>query len=125
MSCPDGVEQEIYGFLLVHHELRDVMHHTAHQTGLDPDRLSFTRTLRVARRHVTDQAALSPSRLSRALTHAIRELLERLLPPRRQRSNPRVTKRKMSNWRLKHTHHRNPPAAAISLVPPTKPTSKH
>ncbi|MFF8717583.1 hypothetical protein ACF07T_40260, partial [Streptomyces sp. NPDC015184] len=31
----------------------------------------------------------------------------------------------MSNWHLKHTHHRNPPAAAISLVPPTKPTSKH
>ncbi|MGW7056896.1 IS4 family transposase [Streptomyces sp. NPDC054888] len=57
---PDGVEQEIYGFLLVHHALRDVMHHTAHQAGLDPDRLSFTRTLRIARRHVTDQAALSP-----------------------------------------------------------------
>ncbi|MFD7622717.1 IS4 family transposase [Streptomyces sp. NPDC059802] len=57
---PDGVEQEIYGFLLVHHALRDVMHRTAHQAGLDPDRLSFTRTLRIARRHVTDQAALSP-----------------------------------------------------------------
>ncbi len=57
---PDGVEQEIYGFLLVHHALRDVMHHTAHQAGLDPDRLSFTRTLRIARRHVTDQAAFSP-----------------------------------------------------------------
>ncbi len=57
---PDGVEQEIYGFLLVHHALRDVMHHTAREAGLDPDRLSFTRTLRIARRHVTDQAALSP-----------------------------------------------------------------
>ncbi|MFD5194095.1 transposase, partial [Streptomyces sp. NPDC058357] len=57
---PDGVEQEIYGFLLVHHALRDVMHHTAHQADLDPDRLSFTRTLRIARRHVTDQVALSP-----------------------------------------------------------------
>lgn len=57
---PDGVEQEIYGFLLVHHALRDVMHGAAHQAGLDPDRLSFTRTLRIARRHVTDQAALSP-----------------------------------------------------------------
>jgi hypothetical protein len=57
---PDGVEQEVYGFLLVHHALRDVMHHTAREAGLDPDRLSFTRTLRIARRHVTDQAALSP-----------------------------------------------------------------
>ncbi len=57
---PDGVEQEIYGFLLVHHALRDVMHRTAHQTGTGPDRLSFIRTLRIARRHVTAQAALSP-----------------------------------------------------------------
>ncbi|MGW0556732.1 IS4 family transposase [Streptomyces sp. NPDC002926] len=57
---PDGVEQEIYGFLLVHHALRDVMHHTARQAGLDPDRISFTRTLHTARRLVTGQAALSP-----------------------------------------------------------------
>ncbi|MFI0914895.1 IS4 family transposase [Streptomyces abikoensis] len=28
---PGGVEQEVYGFLLVHHALRDVMHHTAHR----------------------------------------------------------------------------------------------
>ncbi|MFC5805872.1 IS4 family transposase [Streptomyces formicae] len=57
---PDGVEQEIYGFLLVHYALRDLIHGAAHQAGLDPDRISFTRTLRVARRHVTGQAALSP-----------------------------------------------------------------
>ncbi|WP_406053526.1 IS4 family transposase [Streptomyces sp. NBC_01077] len=57
---PDGVEQEVYGFLLVHHALRDVMHHAASEAGLDPDRISFTRTLNAARRHVTDQAALSP-----------------------------------------------------------------
>ena len=56
---PDGVEQEIYGFLLVHHALRDIMHHTAYEAGLDPDRISFTRTLNAARSHVTGQAALS------------------------------------------------------------------
>ncbi|MFB6989509.1 IS4 family transposase [Streptomyces sp. NPDC056304] len=56
---PDGVEQEIYEFFLVHHALRDVIHDTAHQAGLDPDRISFTRTLNAACRHVTDQAALS------------------------------------------------------------------
>ncbi|MGD3113056.1 IS4 family transposase [Streptomyces sp. YGL11-2] len=57
---PDGVEQEVYGFLLVHHALRATMHHTARQADLDPDRISFTRTLNAARRHVTSQAALSP-----------------------------------------------------------------
>jgi hypothetical protein len=57
---PDGVEQEIYGFLLVHHALRETIHHTASQVGLDHDRISFTRTVNAARRHVTGQAALSP-----------------------------------------------------------------
>lgn len=57
---PAGVEQEIYAFLLVHHALRDLMHEAASQAGRDPDRISFTRTLRIVRRHVTGQAALSP-----------------------------------------------------------------
>ncbi|AWW43557.1 hypothetical protein DN051_44430 (plasmid) [Streptomyces cadmiisoli] len=33
----------------------------------------------------------------------------RLLSPRRPRSNPRVIKRKMSTWHLKHPPHRTPP----------------
>lgn len=57
---PRGVEQEIFAFLLVHHALRDLMHRAALHAGHDPDRISFTRTLRVVRRHVTGQAALSP-----------------------------------------------------------------
>ncbi|UQA91545.1 IS4 family transposase [Streptomyces halobius] len=57
---PAGIEQEIFGFLLVHHALRDLMHQAAQHSGQDPDRISFTRTLRVIRRHVTDQAAFSP-----------------------------------------------------------------
>ncbi|WP_331752073.1 IS4 family transposase [Streptomyces sp. NBC_00829] len=57
---PEGVEQEVYGFLLVHHALRQVMHQAAVETGTDPDRLSFTRSLRVVRRQVPAQAAFSP-----------------------------------------------------------------
>ncbi|MEU9115648.1 IS4 family transposase [Streptomyces sp. NPDC048483] len=57
---PRGAEQEIFGFLLVHHALRDLMHQAAQHSGQDPDRISFTRTLRIVRRHVTDQAAFSP-----------------------------------------------------------------
>ncbi|WP_121174976.1 IS4 family transposase [Streptomyces sp. 1114.5] len=57
---PHGVEQEIFAFLLVHHALRDLMHQAALRDGHDPDRISFTRTLRIVRRHVTGQAALSP-----------------------------------------------------------------
>ncbi|MDQ1005738.1 hypothetical protein QFZ82_000222 [Streptomyces sp. V4I23] len=57
---PDGAEQELYGFLLVHHAIRQLMHQVAQQADRDPDRISFTRSLRVVRRQVTDQAALSP-----------------------------------------------------------------
>jgi hypothetical protein len=57
---PDGVEQEVWGHLLVHHAIRQLMHTAAENTGTDTDRLSFTRTLRLARRQVTAQAAFSP-----------------------------------------------------------------
>ena len=57
---PDGVEQEVWGFLLVHWAIRDLMHTAALDADIDPDRVSFIRTLRLARRTVTEQAAFSP-----------------------------------------------------------------
>ena len=57
---PDGVEQEIWGILLVHHAIRDLIALNARAAGIDPDRVSFTRAARAARRQVTDQAGLSP-----------------------------------------------------------------
>jgi Insertion element 4 transposase N-terminal/Transposase DDE domain len=59
-QSPPGVEQEAWGFLLVHYAIRALMSRAAAEDGLDPDRLSFTRTLRIARRQVTAQAAFSP-----------------------------------------------------------------
>jgi hypothetical protein len=59
-QTPGGVEQEVWGFLLVHYAIRTLMHQAALDAGIDPDRASFTRTLRLARRQVTAQAALSP-----------------------------------------------------------------
>jgi hypothetical protein len=57
---PDGVEQEVWGFLLVHWAIRELMHTAALAADVDPDRVSFVRTLRLARRTVTEQAAFSP-----------------------------------------------------------------
>ena len=59
-KSPDGVEQEVWGFLLVHWATRDLMHTAALDGDVDPDRVSFIRTLRLARRTVTEQAAFSP-----------------------------------------------------------------
>ncbi|MEV0532600.1 IS4 family transposase, partial [Kitasatospora sp. NPDC050463] len=57
---PEGVEQEVWGHLLIHHAIRQLMHTAAADNGSDPDRLSFTRSLRLVRRQVTAQAAFSP-----------------------------------------------------------------
>lgn len=59
-KSPDGVQQEVWGFLLVHWAIRDLMHTAALDGDVDPDRVSFVRTLRLARRTVTEQAAFSP-----------------------------------------------------------------
>jgi hypothetical protein len=59
-KSPDGVEQEVWGFLLVHWAIRELMHTAALDGDVDPDRVSFVRTLRLARRTVTEQAAFSP-----------------------------------------------------------------
>lgn len=57
---PDLVMQELYGLLLTHYAIRQLMTEAADQAGLDPDRLSFTRALHIVRRQVTGQAAFSP-----------------------------------------------------------------
>jgi hypothetical protein len=59
-KSPDMVQQEVWGMLLVHLAIRRLMHQAAVAGDVDPDQLSFTRSLRVVRRQVTDQAALSP-----------------------------------------------------------------
>jgi hypothetical protein len=59
-QTPGGVEQEVWGFLLVHYAIRALMHQAALDARIDPDRVSFTRTLRLVRRQVPAQAALSP-----------------------------------------------------------------
>jgi hypothetical protein len=59
-KSPDMVEQEVWGVLLVHWAIRDLMHTAALDADVDPDRVSFTRTLRLTRRSVTEQAAFSP-----------------------------------------------------------------
>jgi hypothetical protein len=59
-KTPAMVEQEVWAHLLVHYAIRKLMHQAAREQDLDPDRLSFTGTLRIVRRHLTSHAAFSP-----------------------------------------------------------------
>lgn len=57
---PDMVEQEFWGLLVSHYAIRSFMHEAADSVDIDPDRISFTRTLNIIRRQVADPAEFSP-----------------------------------------------------------------
>ncbi|MFE6023922.1 IS4 family transposase, partial [Streptomyces sp. NPDC056441] len=59
-KAPDLVQQEIWGHLCCHYAIRTLMADTAAHTSQDPDRVSFVKALRIARRSVA-QGAFSPS----------------------------------------------------------------
>jgi hypothetical protein len=57
---PDLVHQEIWAWLTVHYALAALIARAAEAADLDPDRISFTRALRIARRTATGTAAFPP-----------------------------------------------------------------
>jgi hypothetical protein len=59
-KSPEMARQEIWALLLTHYAIRHLMREAADQADVDPDRLSFMRSLRVIRRQVTGQAGFSP-----------------------------------------------------------------
>lgn len=114
---PVGVIQEAYGLLVAHYVVRAVMVDAAETAALPPSRLSFTNTLRVIREmapEVQRTAAADHPRLYRQL---LADVAATPLPSRANRSNPRVVKRKMSNFGVKNPSHRAWPQ-------PTKPFRK-
>ena len=60
---PDLVHQEIWAWLLVHYAITVLISQAAEATDLNPHRISFVRTLRLARRSATGTAAIPPSGL--------------------------------------------------------------
>jgi hypothetical protein len=92
---PEMAAQEMLAFLCTAQALAALRHHAAATAGLDPDRASFTVTLRIARDHArTQDRILAPGGLQHALATATADILASLLPPRRQRQCPREQKSK-------------------------------
>ncbi|MGY4541307.1 hypothetical protein ACVWY0_001216 [Arthrobacter sp. UYNi723] len=60
-KTPDGVLQEIYGYLCAHYAIRSLIGTVAADFDEDPLHFSFTRTLRAARRSLAARPAFSPS----------------------------------------------------------------
>ncbi|MCA1682169.1 MAG: IS4 family transposase [Actinobacteria bacterium] len=60
---PDLVHQEIWAYLIVHHAISALTAQASAAADLDPDRISFTKALRLIRRTATGTADISPSGL--------------------------------------------------------------
>lgn len=57
---PDLVHQEIWSYLIVHHAISALTARASAAADLDPDRISFTKTLRLIRRTATGTADIPP-----------------------------------------------------------------
>ena len=104
-QTPSGVVQEIYGLLIAHYLVRVLMQEAAREKGIDPRRISFTNTLKILRCRLPECPA-SRRGCRQWYRQLILEISEEILSPRRNRINPRVIKKKMSNWEKKKPKHR-------------------
>jgi hypothetical protein len=120
-QTPAGVVQEIYALLIAHFIIRWLMHQAAIKLQISPLRLSFVGTLKILR------CRLAESPRSQAIQRQwwqqlLEEIAQERIEPRRNRINPRVIKRKMSNWKKKRPEHLNYPqplkpfSAAVVLL---------
>jgi len=111
--------------LIAHYIIRTCMYQAAQQAQLDPDRLSFIGAVRVLQKAMPEFQMTTPEQLPALYQRLLRDIARNRLPPRRLRSNPRLVKRKMSNFKLKRAEHQfwPPPTVrsfreAIEVVKP-------
>jgi len=57
---PDGVIQELYGFMNVHYAIRWLLHQASQEANVDPDTLSYLSALRAMRRKLSRPESFSP-----------------------------------------------------------------
>lgn len=106
---PSGVIQELYGLLIAHFVVRSIMHEAALQADIDPDRLSFINSVRLICDAVADFQLSHPQDHQGLWQRLLQDISHFQLPPRDNRINPRVVKRKMSKFRKKRPEHFRPP----------------
>jgi len=115
---PDGVYQELYAYLITYQAIRALMAQAADAEHVDPDRLSFTTTLRAVRRWITSAATASTLVLAAALAATLTEIGQDQ-HQRRDRSSPRAVKRSQASYPAKRhaTQQKSTPVAYDITVP--------
>ena len=104
-QTPDGVRQELVAVSLGHYVVRAMMSEAAAIAGIDPDRLSFAGCVSVLVARLPECIPTAQG-VRDWWTSLLTEMGCERTEPRRDRVNPRVIKRKMSNRPKKHPHHR-------------------
>ncbi len=127
---PVGVIQELYSLLLAHYAVRAIMAEAATQAGLAPTRLSFAQAVELIRVALDDFHLVAPVHHPRLYARLLRAIAACRLPERAARTNPRVVKRKMSNFKLKRgspasaSQHLDAFASAIHILPQDLPAQQ-
>lgn len=111
---PVGVLQEFYAFLIAYFLIRLIMLRTAQSQNIDPDRLSFTNSIHLILDALPLFQLVAPSDYPRLWQWLADWISYFQLPPRRDRSNPRVIKRQQSRFSRKREKH-------LKIPLPTKP----
>jgi hypothetical protein len=113
---PVGVIQEFYGLLLAHYVVRRIMFDAALFAHLDPDRISFTNALQLICDAIPEFQQTCPEQHEALYQRLLNDIARFILPERKTRVNPRVVKRKMSNFNLKRPEHRKIPQPTTSFA---------
>lgn len=104
----DGLIQELYAISLGHFVTRALMFEAASLSGDDPDRLSFRGCFQILQTRLPECS--KSEQIDDWFTAVCQEMSRERIPPRRNRINPRVIKRKMSRWnKCRPIHRARPP----------------
>ena len=121
---PDLACQEMWAFLVVCQALAAMKCQAARQARIDPDRVSLTAVLRIARDHARSQGP-APDDLARARAQAVADMLADLLPARRRtRQCPREKKRPRNTFPARKAGQPRPPDGVTYHVSVTRKTTQ-
>ena len=98
----DLVEQELYAILITYNLIRSVIYEAASKEDIDPLLISFLDTMQFIIESAPNISIHKTARKKIAVSYLHKMVADSLLDrPRRPRSNPRVVKIKMSNFKRK------------------------
>jgi Insertion element 4 transposase N-terminal/Transposase DDE domain len=115
-ETPMGVVQELYALSLGHYVTRALMAEAAVQAAIPAQQLSFVSCLRIVRLRLPECPPAEVQSWRGWYTCLLEEMSHERLPPRRNRINPRVVKRKMSKFLRKRSRHRPVPPLKKKFV---------